>query len=188
MKIELCYFPYAPRFPVITMSHSASMSQHIAYALPPETPQQVSVQGSVVISTPCPAADDKRKSPGPAPRRSLRVPHIAKRSTEAASSPASSRSANMSHYCPLQVGLPPGSIAAMDGIASATDEVTYTPKMGRISKAKKGKRVHECEFKCGRVRSLRILNLVTVLNIIRSLLEENTKSTLPTTCIRNTWR
>ena len=32
--------------------------------------------------------------------------------------------------------------------------VTYTPTTHRISKAKKGKKVHVCQFGCGKVRLL----------------------------------
>ena len=42
--------------------------------------------------------------------------------------------------------------ATMPGLVSTDCEVTYTKKTGRISKAKKGKKVHRCEFPdCGKV-------------------------------------
>jgi hypothetical protein len=40
----------------------------------------------------------------------------------------------------------------MLGYIDRADTVTYTPTTHRISKAKKGKPVHYCEFGCGKVR------------------------------------
>ena len=37
------------------------------------------------------------------------------------------------------------------GTSDPTREVTHTSKMKRVSKAKKGKKVHACEFGCGKV-------------------------------------
>ena len=42
-------------------------------------------------------------------------------------------------------GLPQDSTIAMPGMAAAAGEITYTPTTHRISKAKKGKKVHACE-------------------------------------------
>ena len=39
-----------------------------------------------------------------------------------------------------------GAIMQMSGTLSPAQEVTYTPTTHRISKAKKGKKVHACEF------------------------------------------
>ena len=39
-----------------------------------------------------------------------------------------------------------GAIMQMSGTLSPAHEVTYTPTTHRISKAKKGKKVHACEF------------------------------------------
>lgn len=39
-----------------------------------------------------------------------------------------------------------GSLMNMTGTLSAASEVTYTPTTHRISKAKKGKKVHACEY------------------------------------------
>ena len=39
-----------------------------------------------------------------------------------------------------------GSLMSMTGTMSAANEITYTPTTHRISKAKKGKKVHACEY------------------------------------------
>ena len=39
-----------------------------------------------------------------------------------------------------------GSLMNMTGTMSAANEITYTPTTHRISKAKKGKKVHACEY------------------------------------------
>ena len=49
-----------------------------------------------------------------------------------------------------------GSIMQMSGTTSPAHEITYTPTTGRISKAKKGKKVHACEYPgCTKVRHSR---------------------------------
>ena len=46
-------------------------------------------------------------------------------------------------------------MSSMTGTMSAANEVTYTPTTHRISKAKKGKKVHACEFPgCTKVEPL----------------------------------
>jgi len=39
-----------------------------------------------------------------------------------------------------------GSLMTMSGTMSPADEISYTPTTHRISKAKKGKKVHACEY------------------------------------------
>lgn len=39
-----------------------------------------------------------------------------------------------------------GSVMAMPGLLDQTGEITYTPTTHRVSKAKKGKKVHACEY------------------------------------------
>jgi len=36
-------------------------------------------------------------------------------------------------------------------VVDPAEEITYTPTTNRISKAKKGKKVHVCEYGCGKV-------------------------------------
>ena len=59
--------------------------------------------------------------------------------------------------------------------ASTMDEsVTYTPTTHRISKAKKGKRVHACEYPgCNKVCHVEDLAVAKADQDIRSLLEQN---------------
>lgn len=46
-------------------------------------------------------------------------------------------------------------MSSMTGTMSAASEITYTPTTHRISKAKKGKKVHACEFPgCPKVKHL----------------------------------
>ncbi len=46
-----------------------------------------------------------------------------------------------------------GSTMALPGLLDQTGEITYTPTTHRISKAKKGKKVHTCEYPgCFKVR------------------------------------
>ena len=53
-------------------------------------------------------------------------------------------------------------VVAMDNPIGLVDAdgvpITYTPTTHRISKAKKGKKVHVCEFGCGKVRDTGIYN------------------------------
>lgn len=39
-----------------------------------------------------------------------------------------------------------GSVMTMSGLLDQTGEITYTPTTHRVSKAKKGKKVHACEY------------------------------------------
>jgi len=42
---------------------------------------------------------------------------------------------------------------ALPGLLDQTGEITYTPTTHRVSKAKKGKKVHACEYPgCSKVR------------------------------------
>ena len=50
-----------------------------------------------------------------------------------------------------------GAIMQMSGTLSPAHEVTYTPTTHRISKAKKGKKVHACEFP-GCTKACRLLS------------------------------
>ena len=47
-------------------------------------------------------------------------------------------------------------MSSMPGPMDPANEITYTPTTRRISKAKKGKKVHKCEFGCGKVHHLDI--------------------------------
>ena len=47
---------------------------------------------------------------------------------------------------------------SMDLVDADGVPITYTPTTHRISKAKKGKKVHVCEFGCGKVRYSRVCN------------------------------
>lgn len=42
------------------------------------------------------------------------------------------------------------SMIQVPALIDPAGEVTYTPTTNRISKAKKGKKVHICEFGCGK--------------------------------------
>lgn len=58
------------------------------------------------------------------------------------------------------------SLMTMASTTSAAQEITYTPTTRRISKAKKGKKVHACEYPgCSKVSSLQVFS-VHVLNLI----------------------
>ena len=51
---------------------------------------------------------------------------------------------------------PRGSAAGAEGSTRAT---SHTPKMKRVSKAKKGKKVHVCDYGCGKVKVENPMNL-----------------------------
>ena len=57
------------------------------------------------------------------------------------------------------------------------DEITYTPTTHRISKAKKGKKVHACEYPgCTKVRAVQGNYLGGKLTCVRSSLEQSIAS------------
>ncbi|KAL8698267.1 MAG: hypothetical protein Q9224_001928 [Gallowayella concinna] len=54
-------------------------------------------------------------------------------------------------------------------------EVTYTPTTHRISKAKKGKKVHVCEYPgCGKPITIQSLHFNAILKTAESLFKEPT--------------
>ena len=83
---------------------------------------------------------------GPSQRRTspksktTRSPPARINTSQAASKNSKSTSAG------LRSGTNHSAIAAMSGTISPVHEITYTPTTHRISKAKKGKKVHACEF------------------------------------------
>ena len=82
------------------------------------------------------------------------------------------------------------SIIAMSGLLDQTGEITYTPTTHRISKAKKGKKVHACEFPgCTKVRYIAWSSQIRGLHDIRSLPEQNIASmSLTGSKLRITWK
>lgn len=78
------------------------------------------------------ALDPTSPSKGKAPQRS-----------------SSSKSTSMDPYSGSSRSNSRGQQAA---VIDPAEEITYTPTTHRISKAKKGKKVHVCEYGCGKVR------------------------------------
>ena len=71
-----------------------------------------------------------------------------------------------------------GSLMNMTGTMGAANEITYTPTTHRISKAKKGKKVHACEYPgCSKVWLLCPICPIISLSHSRSLLGPSIAST-----------
>lgn len=93
---------------------------------------------------------DKSGSSGSIPRRSSRVPNSASHN-----SPTTNEQRRRCAR-PKSVSLGPQNSPSQGSAAGAgatPRASSRTPKMKRVSKAKKGKKVHECDFGCGKVRA-----------------------------------
>lgn len=74
-------------------------------------------------------------------------------------------------------------IMTTPGLLNPAEEITYTPTTHRISKAKKGKKVHACEYPgCTKASHNFTLEYTSWLTQCRSLLEPSTASMPPREC------
>ena len=113
--------------PLPARDHSPSSSSQSSADLPSDSSRASHRRGSARTTNPTSEASNK----GKAPRR---------RST--------SGSTSMGFHSSMSRE---GSMGHLPAIVDPANEITYTPTTHRISKAKKGKKVHVCEFGCGKV-------------------------------------
>lgn len=128
------------------------------------------------------ASDEKPKPPKPTRRRrsSSKSPADASgKSKESAKQRQKSKTMPYRTGSGSASGPSPGSLMTMPrgALDPMGDEITYTPTTHRISKAKKGKKVHACEYPgCTKVRSVQGNYLGGKLTCVRSSLEQSIAS------------
>ena len=114
--------------PLQTRPHSPSSSSQSSADIPSESSRASHLQGTTRTKNPTNHTSDK----GKAPRRQT-----------------PSKSTNMGYHNNVSQDI---STVQLPAIVDPAGEITYTPTTHRISKAKKGKKVHVCEFpNCGKV-------------------------------------
>lgn len=114
--------------------------QPAPWFIPPSTVRQA----STASSAPSSHTEDKSSSSRPSPRRlSLSPTKTAHSSSEKLKSNLARRSTSKSTSLGSREGSSRSSLGTMNDLAG---EITYTPTTHRISKAKKGKKVHACEY------------------------------------------
>ena len=117
------------------------MAEQHFQSLPHNTSQSTTNQTQFSLSEPSSASDEKSTSSNPTRRR--------KQTSMSADAPRESiRQRQKPKTIPTRGRgeSSRSSIIAMPGLLDQTGEITYTPTTHRISKAKKGKKVHACEF------------------------------------------
>lgn len=123
------------------------MAEKSIQSLPIDTSHPRVKQEDTSPSAPSSASDEKSTSSNPARRRkhSSMSPNIMDSSGK---SRESTRQRQKAKTLPTRgrEGQSRGSIMTMPGLLDQTGEITYTPTTHRISKAKKGKKVHACEY------------------------------------------
>lgn len=134
------------------------MADQTSQSLPINTSQSEVKQEQTSPSAPSSASDEKSTTSNPPRRR--------KHSSMSPNAPsASGKSRESTRQKQKAKTLPTrgreesskGSLMAMPGLLDQMGEITYTPTTHRISKAKKGKKVHACEFPgCSKVRHTQI--------------------------------
>ncbi len=119
------------------------MAEQAYQSLPTNTPQSIVKKEHPSPSGPSSASDEKSTSSNPTRRRkqSSMSPH------NATSSGQPTRQRQKAKALPTRGRgeSSRGSVVATSGLLDQ-GEVTYTPTTHRISKAKKGKKVHACEY------------------------------------------
>ncbi|MCJ1398742.1 hypothetical protein MMC11_001943 [Xylographa trunciseda] len=114
--------------PLQSRHHSPSSSSQSSANLPSDSPRASHTRGTTRTSDTTSHASNK----GKAPRHQ-----------------SASRSTTMGYHSSISRE---GSIGQLPAIVDSAGEITYTPTTHRISKAKKGKKVHVCgHFGCGKV-------------------------------------
>lgn len=96
--------------------------------------------------------DDKSTSSRPRQRQASPTAGVHQPSTGISSEQSRRRGSKQTSSLGSREKPSRGSSSMMTGPSEPTGEVTYTPTTHRISKAKKGKKVHVCEYPgCGKV-------------------------------------
>ena len=140
----MCIVPDDPpealaEYHIMTMADETT--PHISLKVPPSRTRRQSATSSVHFSR----VVDNSTSSNPSQRRQSPSTSDVSSHVGVSSDRLGRRKSTKSTAPASREGFPQGTTTAMPGMAASAGDITYTPTTHRISKAKKGKKVHACE-------------------------------------------
>ena len=129
----------------LTEYHIITMADETAPHISLKVPQSRTRRQSATSSAHSSSTEDNSTSSNPSRRRQTSSAIDVSLHPGASSDPARRRRRIKSTSSGSREGPHQGTTITMPGMAASAGEITYTPTTHRISKAKKGKKVHACE-------------------------------------------